>query len=162
MIGMTTPLTQELLSRGFAFYNKVDAYLNIITVNLKKWILKRYNTFCTLWPILLRDFVVVVSLAFYPNFSLITMNGEGLQMLTHAEHSNLACHTYCVMGHPFIMITYDLWHSHLLLNVWQWSSHYPSIRIRPVVYGIRTPNLPLATLIHCVLPYPSSRVLLNL
>ena len=73
MIGMTTPLTQELLSRGFEFYNKVDAYLNIITINLKKWILKRYNTFCTWWPILLRDFVVVVSLAFFPfeNFSLI-------------------------------------------------------------------------------------------
>ena len=29
------------------------------------------------------------------------------------------CHTYCDMGHPFIMvISEDLWHSHLLPNVW--------------------------------------------
>ena len=50
---------------------------------------------------------------------------KGLQILTCARHSwplsnegCLAYHTYCDMGHPFIMvICEDSWHSHLLLSV---------------------------------------------
>ena len=49
----------------------------------------------------------------------------GLHILTFARHSwllssedSLACHTYCDMGHPFIMvISEDPWHSHLIPNV---------------------------------------------
>ena len=59
------------------------------------------------------------------NFSLIWRrhyNGEGLQILTYAQHSwplssegSLTCHTYCDTGHPFIMvISEDPWNSHLL------------------------------------------------
>ena len=51
---------------------------------------------------------------------------EGVQILTYARHSwplssegSLACHTYFVTGHPFIMFTSeDPWQSHLLLSVW--------------------------------------------
>ena len=39
------------------------------------------------------------------------MTGEGLQILTYAQHlwplsseGSLACHTYCDMEHPFIMV----------------------------------------------------------
>ena len=59
----------------------------------------------------------------------------------------LACHTYCNTGHLFIMvISEDLWHSHLLPRVWQWSSHYLFLRLRSAATGIRTFNLPLAGL----------------
>ena len=41
----------------------------------------------------------------------VTIAGEGLQILTYARHSwslsnesSLACHNYCDMGHPFIMV----------------------------------------------------------
>ena len=41
----------------------------------------------------------------------VTITDEGLQMITYARHSlplnsegSLACHTYCYMGHPFIMV----------------------------------------------------------
>ena len=41
----------------------------------------------------------------------ITITGEGLHILTYARHSwllsskgSLACHTYCDMGHPFLMV----------------------------------------------------------
>ena len=38
--------------------------------------------------------------------------------ITHMETSPLPCHTYCDTGHPFIMvISVDLWHSHLLPSV---------------------------------------------
>ena len=51
--------------------------------------------------------------------------GERLQILTFARYSwplsgegSLACHTYCVTGHPFIMvISEDPWHSHLLPSI---------------------------------------------
>ena len=41
----------------------------------------------------------------------VTIAGEGLQVLTYARHSwplsiegSFACHTYCHMRHPFIMV----------------------------------------------------------
>ena len=44
-------------------------------------------------------------------FTHVTITGEGLQILTYALHSrplssegSLACHTYCDMGHPFIIV----------------------------------------------------------
>ena len=65
--------------------------------------------------------VLFVCLRFFvplENFSL-TIDGEGLQMLTYARHSwplssggSLACHTYCDTGHPFIMVIFeDPWQS---------------------------------------------------
>ena len=42
-------------------------------------------------------------------------------------------HTYCETGHPFIkVISEDPWHSHLLLNVWNWRCHnrYLFLRLR--------------------------------
>ena len=80
----------------------------------------------------------------------ITCTGEGLQILTSTWHSlplssegSSACHTYCDMGHPFIMVNYENpWHSLLLLSVWQWSCHYLFLRLWSVAAGIRTPNLP--------------------
>ena len=59
---------------------------------------------------------------------------EGLQIFTYAWHSwplnsegPLACYmyTYCDTGHLLIMvISENLWHSRLLLSIWQWSCHY--------------------------------------
>ena len=48
----------------------------------------------------------------------VTITGEGLQILTYARYSwqlssegSLTFHTYCNMGHPFIMvISEDPWH----------------------------------------------------
>ena len=59
------------------------------------------------------------------NFSLM----ETLQIFPSARHSwslgsegSFACHTYCDMGHRFIMvISEDPWHSHRLPSVLQWS-----------------------------------------
>ena len=64
------------------------------------------------------------------------------------EQWGLACHTYCDMGHPFIMvISEDPWHSHLLPSVWQWSCHYlVFFRLKFVAAGIPTPNHPHARL----------------
>ena len=69
------------------------------------------------------------------NVSLIwsvTIAGEGLQILTYNRHLwplrievYLACNIYCETEHPLIMvISKDLWHSHLLLSFSQWSCHY--------------------------------------
>ena len=59
-----------------------------------------------------------------------------------AIEGSLACHTYCDMGHPFIMvISVDPRHSHLLPNVWQWSCNYLSLQLRYVAAGILTTNL---------------------
>ena len=56
------------------------------------------------------------------------------------SEGSLECHTYCDTGHPFIMvISEDLWHSHLLPSVQQCRCHYLFLRLRA---GIRTPNLP--------------------
>ena len=68
---------------------------------------------------------------FHP-FGAIPIAGEGLQILTYAQHfwplsseGSLACHTYYDTGHPFIMvISEDPWHSHLMSSVWQWSCYY--------------------------------------
>ena len=58
---------------------------------------------------------------------------------------HLACHTYCDMGHPFIMVIFeDPWHSHLLQSVGQLNCHYLFLRLRSVAAAIWTPNLPLA------------------
>ena len=42
---------------------------------------------------------------------MITITGEGLQILTYTRHlwplskgGSLACHTYCETGHPFTMV----------------------------------------------------------
>ena len=89
----------------------------------------------------------------------VTTAGEGLQILTYAQHSwilssegSLACHTYCDRGHLFTMvISEDPWHSHLLQSVYQWSCHYLFSRLRSVATGIQTANLALEgpALTHC-------------
>ena len=74
-----------------------------------------------------------------------TNSGEGLQILTYAQHSwplssegSLTYHTYCDTGLPFIMvISEDPWHLHLLPSVWQWSYHYQFFRLRSVASGDR-------------------------
>ena len=43
-----------------------------------------------------------------------------------------------------IVISEDPWHSDRMRSVWQWSCHYRLLRLKSVVAGIRTPNLPLA------------------
>ena len=41
------------------------------------------------------------------------------------SEGSFACHTYCDMVHPFIMvISADPWHSHLLPSVKQWAVDY--------------------------------------
>ena len=68
----------------------------------------------------------------FNSYEYVTMTGEWLQILTYARHlwllsgnGFLACHTYCDIGHPFIMvISEDLWQSHLLPSVWQQICHY--------------------------------------
>ena len=72
---------------------------------------------------------------------------KGCKLLTYARHSwplssegALTCHTHCDTGLPFIMVfSEDPLHSHLLLNVWQWNSHYLFLRLRSVATGDRTP-----------------------
>ena len=79
----------------------------------------------------------------------VTITGEGLQILTYTRHQwplnsegSSACHTYCVTGHPFIMIiSEDPWHSQLLPSVWQWNLF---LRLRSVAARIRKSNLPPA------------------
>ena len=46
------------------------------------------------------------------SFGDVTINGEGMQILTYALHlwslssdASLACHTYYDTGHPFIMVS---------------------------------------------------------
>ena len=93
-----------------------------------------------------------VPLENFHSYGDVTITGEGLQILTYARHlwpssseGSLPCHTLYDKGHPFIMvISEDPSHSHLLLIVWQCSCHYLFLRLRSVVAGIRTPNLPLA------------------
>ena len=61
----------------------------------------------------------------FHSYEDVTINGEGLQILTYVPHTwplssedSLACHTYCDTGHPFIMVnSEDPSHSHLLLSV---------------------------------------------
>ena len=52
-------------------------------------------------------------------------------ILTNARHwrplsneCSLAWHTYCDTGHPFIVVSEDPWHSHLLPSVWHNSIHH--------------------------------------
>ena len=79
----------------------------------------------------------------FHSFGDVTIGGERLQILTYARHlwpliseGSLACHTYCDMGHPFIMvISEDTWHSHLMPSVWQLSCHYLLLRLRSVATG---------------------------
>ena len=86
----------------------------------------------------------------FQSYGDITIANEGLQ--TYARHTwplssegSLACHTYCDMEHPFIMvISEDQWHSHVLPSVWQWSCHYLFLWLRSVAAGINTTNLPPA------------------
>ena len=57
----------------------------------------------------------------------------------HWAVSVLACHTYCDMRYPFIIVIYeDPWHSYLVPSVWQWSCHYLFIRLSSVTAEIRT------------------------
>ena len=63
----------------------------------------------------------------FHSYEDVTIAGEVLQILTYARYSrplsiegSSACHTYCVTGHPFIMvISEEPWHSHLLPSVKQ-------------------------------------------
>ena len=85
------------------------------------------------------------------SYGEVTITGEGVQILSYAQHSwplssegSLACHTYYDTGQPFMMvISEDPWHSHLLPSFWQWSCHYLFLRLRSTVAGIRTPNFRL-------------------
>ena len=73
--------------------------------------------------------------------------GYARHSLPLTSEGSLACQVYGGTGHPFIMvISEDPCHSHihLLPSVWQWSCHYLFLRLRSVVAGIQTPNLPLA------------------
>ena len=61
-----------------------------------------------------------------------------------------ACHTYCDIRHPLIMVIFeDPWHSHLMPSIWQWSCHYLLWRLRSVAAGIQTHTLAHATLHNC-------------
>ena len=96
-------------------------------------------------------------LRIFYSYGDVTIAGEGLQILTYARHSwqlsseqiltymyawhswplsregSLTCHNYCDTCLPFIMvISKDLWHSHLLQSIWQWSCHYLFLRLRSV------------------------------
>ena len=61
----------------------------------------------------------------FHSYGDVTIDGEGLQILTCARHSwplssegYLAFHIYCDTGHPFlVVISKDPWHSHLLTGV---------------------------------------------
>ena len=76
----------------------------------------------------------------FHSYGGINITGEGLQILTYAGHlrplsseGSLACHTYCDMRHLFTMvISEDLWHSHLIPSVLQWSYHHLFLRFRSV------------------------------
>ena len=52
---------------------------------------------------------------------------------------SLACHTYCVKGTFYMVISNDLWHSHLLQSISQWSCHYPFWQLRSVTTSGKTP-----------------------
>ena len=88
----------------------------------------------------------------FHSYGDITIAKKGLQIFTNARHSlplnsdgSLACHIYCNIGYPFVMvISEDPCHSNLLPSVYQWSCQYLFIRLRYVADGIRTHNLPLA------------------
>ena len=65
--------------------------------------------------------VLFLFVVYRPFRKFFRIAGEGLQILTSlhslplSSEGSLACHTYCVTGHPFIMaISEDSWHSHLL------------------------------------------------
>ena len=52
-----------------------------------------------------------VPLENFHSFGDVIVAGEGLQILTYARHlwpfiieGSLACHTYCDMEHPFLMV----------------------------------------------------------
>ena len=82
----------------------------------------------------------------FNSYGDVTIAGEGLQILTYAQHlwplsseGSLTCHTHCDAGLPFIMvISEDPWHSHLMPSVWQWSCHYLFLQLRSVM----SPDLP--------------------
>ena len=86
------------------------------------------------------EFFILLRIFSYSHGDVASI-GEGLQILTYAQHlwllsseGSLACHTYCDMGHPFIMvISEDLLHSHLLPSIWQCSCRYLFYRLRSVV-----------------------------
>ena len=100
----------------------------------------------------------------------VIITGEGLQnFFTYARHwwslnseGFLACNTYCGTGHPFrIVISEDLWHSHLLPSVWQWSCHYLFLRLS-VAVGITIHNLPLAgPMLYPTAPPPLSKSIIE-
>ena len=50
----------------------------------------------------------------FHSYGDVTITGEGLHILTYARHSypsssegSLACHTYCDLGHQFIMVIFE-------------------------------------------------------
>ena len=92
----------------------------------------------------------------------VTITCEGLQILTYARHSwplsikgSLSCHTYCDIGHPFIVghlqgpVTLTLIAERLALEL-----SLPVLLLRSVAAGIRTLNLPPAR--QTLLPTASS------
>ena len=87
-------------------------------------------------------------LRIFHSYGDVTITGEGLQILTYAQHlwpfsseGSLACHTYCDTAHPFIIVIFeDPCHSHLLPSIWQCSWHQLFLQLGYVAAGIWTPN----------------------
>ena len=96
--------------------------------------------FCLVWSLSSHSRI-------FHSYGDVTIAGEGLQILSYAQHSwplssegSLTCHTHCDTGLSFIMvISEDPWHSHLMQSVWQWSCHYLFLRLRSVATWDRTP-----------------------
>ena len=80
------------------------------------------------------------------SYGNITITVEGHQILTYTPHSwplssegSLVCHTYCDMGHSYIMvISEEPWNSQLLLSAWQWSCHFMFKWLRSVATSDQT------------------------
>ena len=112
------------LSFGLYFYVSIWFILALIVNDIahailwyKYYFISKYSTcFVCL------DFVPLENFSLYGD---VTITDEGCKCLTHTRHSwplrcedSLACHTYCVMGQPFIVvISEDPWPSHLLKRV---------------------------------------------
>ena len=104
-----------------------------------------------MYALVLNDCLFVWSLSshsrIFHSYGDVTIAGEGLQIFSYARHSwpmssegTLTCHSYYDTDLPFIIVvSKDLWHSHLLPSGWQWSCHYLFLRLKSVAPGDRTP-----------------------
>ena len=84
---------------------------------------------------------------FFRLFGRITITGEGQPttnfdlysaLMAMSSEVSLLCHTYCDISQPFIMvISEDLWQSHLLPSIWHWSCHDLFQQLSSVPTGIK-------------------------